>query len=80
MSIITDWIIKRRLNQRHVSIDMDNMSKQQIEFIKVINTLNKNKVMVKIGEDGNTYIRMAGDENQGECFSLEWVKVKNIIQ
>lgn len=43
-------------------------------FKAVLQTLKHNKVMVKTEADG-IYVRMAGNENKGECFSLEWGKV-----
>ena len=46
------------------------------EFKRVLNTLRENKVMVDTREDG-IYIRMAGTESKGECFSYEWAKVKS---
>jgi hypothetical protein len=49
---------------------------ETLEFRRVLNTLRENKVMVKVEDDG-VYIRMAGVEDRGECFSLEWAKVKS---
>ena len=46
------------------------------EFKRVLNTLRENKVMVQTREDG-IYIRMAGREENGECFTYEWDKVKS---
>jgi len=43
-------------------------------FKAVLQTLKNNKVMVKTEADG-IYIRMAGNESNGESFSLEWGKV-----
>lgn len=71
----TDWLIKRRIKQFHIPIVMGSNSPRD-EFNRVLNTLRENKVMVKKREDG-IYIRMAGNENKGECFSLEWAKVKS---
>ena len=45
------------------------------EFKRVLNTLRENKIMVDTREDG-IYIRMAGTESKGECFTYEWAKVK----
>lgn len=41
-------------------------------FVRVLNTLKKNKVMVAIKQDG-VYIRLAGDENKGEAFTKHWI-------
>ncbi len=70
---ITDWLIKRRLKQSHIHVTGDT---QRDEFKRVLNTLRVNKVMVDTREDG-IYIRMAGNESEGECFTYEWAKVKS---
>ena len=70
-----DWLIQRRKKQLHIPVVVGSTSPED-EFRRVLNALRENKVMVKIMEDG-IYIRMAGDVNKGECFSLEWVKVKS---
>jgi hypothetical protein len=38
--------------------------------------LRNNKIMKADKEDG-IYIRMAGDESKGECFSTDFAKVKS---
>ena len=76
MKILVDWLIKRRKKQLHIPIVMGSASKQELEFRRVLNTLRENKVMVKLKEDG-VYVRMAGNEKRGECFSEEWAKVKS---
>jgi hypothetical protein len=43
-------------------------------FIRVQNTINNKKVFVSVEEDG-IYIRLAGDENNGEAFNENKVKV-----
>ena len=55
---------------------MGSASTQELEFRRVLNTLRENKIMVKTEDDG-IYIRMAGNEKRGECFSEEWAKVKS---
>lgn len=37
--------------------------------------MRENKIMVERRKDG-IYMRMTDNENKGECFSLEWAKVK----
>lgn len=49
-------------------------SNRQKAFIRVQNTINNRKVFVSSEEDG-IYIRLAGDENEGEAFSEMKVKV-----
>lgn len=72
---LTDWLIKRRMKQLHIPVVMGSVSPED-EFKRVLNTLRENKVMVQTREDG-IYIRMAGREEKGECFTYEWVKVKS---
>jgi len=72
---IVDWLIERRLKQSEIPILNDGYtSKETLEFRRVLNTLRRNKVMIITKKDG-IYIRMAGNANKGECFSLEWGKV-----
>ncbi len=49
-------------------------SNRQKAFIRVQNTINNRKVFVSSEEDG-IYIRLAGNENEGEAFSEVKVKV-----
>ena len=72
---IADWLIRRRNKQLHIPVAAGSTSPEN-GFRRVLNTLRENKVMEKIMEDG-IYIRMAGDENKGECFGLKWIKVKS---
>lgn len=70
---LTNWLIKRRMKQLHIQVD-NNTPKD--EFKRVLNTLRENKIMVDTRDDG-IYIRMAGTESKGECFTYEWAKVKS---
>lgn len=72
---LTDWLIKRRMKQLHIPVVMGSAT-QRDEFKRVLNTLRENKIMVDTREDG-IYIRMAGIESKGECFTYEWAKVKS---
>lgn len=72
---LTDWLIKRRMKQLHIPVVMGSATPRD-EFKRVLNTLRENKIMVDTREDG-IYIRMAGNESKGECFSYEWAKVKS---
>lgn len=72
---LTDWLIKRRKKQLHIPVVMGSASPED-EFKRDLNTLRENKVMVQTREDG-IYIRMAGREEKGECFTYEWAKVKS---
>ena len=72
---LTDWLIKRRMKQLHIPVVMGSATPRD-EFKMVLNTLRENKIMVDTREDG-IYIRMAGIESKGECFSYEWAKVKS---
>lgn len=51
-----------------------NGSSRRRAFIRVQNTVNNGKVFVSSEEDG-IYIRLAGNENEGEAFSEHKVKV-----
>ncbi len=73
MKKLVDWLIKRRLKQLHISIDMDSVSADE-KYKRVLNTLRENKVMVRMDQTG-IYLRLAGNERKGESFSLEWGKV-----
>lgn len=70
---ITDWLIERRLKQKHIDIDKIKEPNRK-EFCRVLNTLRTNRIMVATREDG-IYIRMAGEESKGEAFSLEFARV-----
>ena len=70
---LTDWLIERDLKRRHIKIDKCLPEERQ-QFIRVLNTLRRNKIMVVTREDG-IYIRMAGQIEKDESFSLEWGKV-----
>jgi hypothetical protein len=74
IDIITDWLIARRLKKSLLSTDIG--SDNEKEFKRVLNTLRANKVMVFTKVDG-IYIRLAGTETKGECYSEEIVKVKS---
>jgi hypothetical protein len=50
------------------------MNTSEAAFVAVLKTLKANKVMVDTRQDG-IYIRLAGTESKGECFTLEWGKV-----
>ena len=52
------------------------MEKQEI-FQRVLKTIKKGKVMVKLEEDG-VHIRLAGTEGEGEAFTLDWTKVYSL--
>ena len=70
---LTDVLIKRRLKKKLITINPDTSHSEQ-EFRRVFNTLREKRIMVKKEKDG-IYIRMAGDRNKGQAFSLEWGKV-----
>ena len=72
---LTDWLIKRRMKKLHIPVVMGSITPTD-EFKRVLNTLRENKIMVDTREDG-IYIRMAGTESKGECFTQEWAKVKS---
>ena len=82
---LTDYLIKRRLKKEHITVpayssnSIDNFNYDNFrrnEFKRVLNTLRENKVMVCTRRDG-IYIRLAGNEDKGQCFSLKWAKVKS---
>lgn len=73
---LTDWLIERRLKKLHIPVVMGSASDSELQFRRVLNTLRENKIMVDTREDG-IYIRMAGTESKGECFTYEWAKVKS---
>lgn len=72
---LTDYLISRRLKKHKINVNYHDVS-PSAEFKRVLNTLRENKIMVDTREDG-IYIRMAGNKNKSECFSLEWAKVKS---
>lgn len=72
---IIDWIIKRELKKKSIHVDIGDTTSRG-EFIRVLNTLRENKIMVVTREDG-IYIRLAGDVNKSQSFSTEFVKVKS---
>jgi hypothetical protein len=49
-------------------------TKRERAFLRVQNTINNRKVFVSVEDDG-IYIRLAGDENNGEAFSEKKIKV-----
>jgi hypothetical protein len=59
--------------QKKVLNSLPQESKQG-DFQRVLKSLKNNKVMSRIGEDG-IYIRLAGNQNEAEAFTLEWAKV-----
>ncbi len=72
---LTDYLIERRLKKERIQIvESRDTTPEILQFRRVLNTLRENKVMVSTEKDG-IYIRMAGDTNKGEAFSLEWAKV-----
>jgi len=73
---IADWLIERRKKQLSIPIVVGSASLES-EYKRVLNTLRNNRIMVQTKEDG-VYIRMAGDERKGECFSTDFVKVKSL--
>lgn len=75
---LTDYLIKRRQEKLRIPINSKDNHKQN-EYKRVLNTLRTNKIMVETRDDG-IYIRMAGREERGECFSYEWAKVKSFDQ
>lgn len=75
---IIDLLIARRLKKRMIDINKIKDPKQK-EFARVLNTLKSNKVMV-LTEDDGIYVRMAGNIDKGECFSLEFGKVVSFVK
>lgn len=73
---ITDWLIERRLRREHIDVNPKNTDETN-SFIRVLNTLRRNKVVVVTKDDG-IYVRLAGDESTGEAFSLEFAKVLSL--
>lgn len=73
---LTDYLIKRRMKKNKLEVvSTPGVPDEPKEaFKRVLNTLRENKVMVLTKDDG-IYVRMAGDVNKGECFSLEMAKV-----
>ncbi len=73
---LTDFLIKRRLKSNWCNTDTfhENISEREIQFRRVLNTLNSNRIMVR-GEADGIYVRMAGSIEKGEAFSLIWGKV-----
>ena len=72
---ISNWFIKRDLKNRHIHVEPSD-HRPEAEFRRVLNTLRENKVMVDTRKDG-IYIRLAGNEEKGQAFSTEFVKVKS---
>jgi len=70
---ITDWFYKRAIKEKQININ-NPINQKEEAFKRVLNTLNTNRIIVGTREDG-IYIRLAGDINDGEAFSLNFVKV-----
>lgn len=70
---ITDWFYKRAIKAKQINVD-NNLNRKEEAFRRVLNTLNTNNIMVDTREDG-IYIRLAGNESEGEAFSKNFVKV-----
>ena len=49
-------------------------SEKQAKLNRVINTLENGSFMAKVEDDG-VYIRLAGDEDEGEAFTLHFANV-----
>ncbi len=75
IDLLTKYLIKRRNKRLHRHVESGVFSPKN-EYNKVLNALLEDKVMVETREDG-IYIRMAGSEAKGECFSYDFVKVKS---
>lgn len=75
LELITDWLIERRLKKQQLDPTVFKDPKRQA-FTRVLNTLRTNKIVV-VTEDDGIYVRMAGDESKGECFSLDFARVVN---
>jgi hypothetical protein len=60
-------------HSKNENLDLSDVSRSSV-YKSVLKTLRNNKVMVKTENDG-IYIRLAGNEGEGECFSLDWAKV-----
>ena len=73
IEFLTNWFHKKWLRDHHIKVDINDKS-SNAEFKRVLNCLKENQVMVVTKDDG-IYVRMAGTESEGECFSLEWGKV-----
>jgi len=72
---ITDYLIKRRKKKAFIPVTKGSTSPRD-EFNRVLNSLRENKIMVTTKDDG-IYIRMAGNEDAGYCYSTEFTKVKS---
>lgn len=68
------WLIKRDLKKREIKLNPE-VSEKENEFRRVLNTLRENKVMVITKDDG-IYIRLDGDEQRGQSYFEEFVRVK----
>lgn len=65
--------IVKLFKKEKVNLKVRGTNKERA-FIRVQNALKNGKVFVSIEDDG-IYIRLAGNENEGEAFSSEKVKV-----
>ena len=63
----------QNFNEHQENLNISDVSRSSV-YKSVLKTLRNNKVMVKTENDG-IYIRLAGNEEEGECFSLDWAKV-----
>ena len=71
---ITDILIERRMRMERIDVVNPDLNDGSAAFKRVLNTLRENKVMVATKDDG-IYVRMAGNESDGQAFTLEWGKV-----
>ena len=61
---LTDYLIERRHKKQNFNVGEISDTPEDRVFKRVLNTLRRNKVMVKLERDG-VYLRLAGDWSMG---------------
>jgi len=62
---LTDYLIERRRKKQDLNVvETPDTTVEDRVFKRVINTLRRNKVMVRLEDDG-VYVRLAGDWKNG---------------
>lgn len=73
---ITDFLIARRNRNLHRKIT-NEMTAQDADFIRVLNTLRENKFVIKRIKDDGVYIRCAGNVEDNQLLNSDWIKIKS---
>jgi hypothetical protein len=76
---LTDYLIARRNKNLHKKIT-NEMTAQDADFIRVLNTLRENKFAIKRIKDDGVYIRCAGNVEDDQLLNSDWIKIKSFLK